>query len=122
MKIALLRSLQLAERQRGPGELESAPWSDVSERLAPLLDTPAMPGTSGRVLGLFDERAPGDPTVDALLQLVPGALQCLSSLTEQWPPVAARSTSRIVCAGPTDSCYMWREGGALDRLRLEEEV
>lgn len=117
-----LQSLRVAERQRGPGELEKSDWNDLSERLVSLLDAPAASGTSGRILRLLGDRPPGDPSVDALLQLVPAGLQCLASRTEHWPATAVHSESRIVCAGPTDSCYMWREGGALDRLRRCEAL
>ena len=61
--------------------------------------------------------------VDLLLQLAPGLLQSASSsLGEAWPALAARSTSRIVCAGGTDSCYIWRRGGALDTAASSEKA
>ena len=109
-----LRTLRVAERSRGPAELDDAAWHEISEVQA-LVGAPVMSAITPRILAAFPARAPGDPVVDLLLQLAPGLLQCMSSsLTEAWPALAARSPSRIVCAGGTDSCYIWRRGGALD--------
>lgn len=115
---AELRSLLIGERDRGPDQLDDASWRDIPGAQA-LVGGPLV---TSRVLALFPMRPAGDPAVDLLLQLAPGALQAASSsLGESWPALAARSASRIVCAGPPDSCYMWRRGGALDAARLVEE-
>jgi hypothetical protein len=108
-----LRSLQLQERVRGADALTDERWTDLPEAAA-LLGAQLTGAVTPRILAAFPSRAAGDPAIDLLLQLTPGLLQCASStLGEAWPALAARSDSRIVCAGPTDSCYIWRRGGGL---------
>jgi len=113
MGAARLRSLALEERVRGAGELTDERWRGLSEANS-LVGQPLTGSVTPRILEAFPERAAGDPAIDLLLQLAPGLLQCASSsLGEVWPALAARSDSAIVCAGPTDSCYIWRRGGGL---------
>jgi hypothetical protein len=117
-----VRALRVAERDRTPGELDDGSWHELAEAEA-LVGAPVMSGFTPRVLAAFPARKAGDPAIDLLLQLAPGLLQCMSSsLGEAWPALAARSPSRIVCAGPTDSCYIWRRGGALDTAASEDRV
>jgi hypothetical protein len=115
-----LRALRVEERDRGRAQLEDPTWRELDEARA-LLGTPVMSAFTPRILAAFPARPAGDPAVDLLLQLAPGLLQCMSSaLTEAWPALAARSPSRIVCAGGTDTCYIWRKGGALDTAAKAE--
>jgi len=115
-----LRTLRVAERARGPERLDDPGWTELAEVRA-LVGAKLMSAVTPRILAAFPSRAAGDPAVDLLLQLAPGLLQCASSsLGEAWPALAARSPSRIVCAGGQDSCYIWRRGGALDTARLRE--
>lgn len=116
-----LRSLRVAERVRGPEALERAEWRELPE-VAALVGASVMAAFPARVLAALAARAPGDPAVDALLQLGPGVLQCVASRTEPYPALAARSASRIVCGAAPDSCYMWRRDGALNRARVDEGV
>jgi hypothetical protein len=115
-----LLSLRVAERARGPEQLDDLTWTELAEARA-LVGAKLLQAVTPRILAAFPSRAAGDPAVDLLLQLAPGLLQCASSsLGEGWPALAARSPSRIVCAGGPDSCYIWRRGGALDTARLRE--
>jgi hypothetical protein len=116
-----LRSLRVAERSRSRAQLDDASWRELPEA-GSLVGAPVMSAMTGRILAALPGRSTGDPAVDLLLQLAPGLLQCASSsLSEAWPALAARSPSRIVCAGGTDTCYIWRRGGALDTARASEE-
>jgi hypothetical protein len=114
-----LRSLRVAERSRGATDLDDPSWSELPEAQR-LAGAPLLSAITPRILAAFAARSAGDPAVDLLLQLAPGLLQCASSLTEAWPALAARSPSRVVCAGGPDSCYIWRRGGALDTARRSE--
>ncbi len=85
-----------------------------------------MPGLSRRVRDLLDARDDRALLRDALLQMAPGHIQVLASITDRWfvrastegpagapdteagegPPVGA-------IGGMINSCYMWREGSPL---------
>ena len=108
-----LRSLQLAERVRSVASLSDERWSDLPEASA-LAGAQLTGAFTPRILAAFPARSSGDPAVDLVLQLVPGLLQSASSaLGDAWPALASHSASAMVCEGPTDSCYIWRKGGAL---------
>ncbi len=116
-----LELLRVAERSRAAHELEQVEWREI-QAVAPLVGPSVMDAYPARVLAALAPLAAGDPVVDALLQLAPGALQCLASRTESYPALAARSPSRMLCGAAPDSCYMWRRDGALNRARLDEGV
>ena len=56
-----------------------------------------------RVLERFEGTAEGAPVVALLLNLAPAVFQCLASLTEPWPALAARDPSFIFTGGVADS-------------------
>jgi hypothetical protein len=114
-----LESLGASERVRTREGIERDAWSELPQ-LVPLVGSSVMGGFAGKVLGALAPRAACDLAVDALLQLGPAALQCISSRTEESPLDTARSPSRMVCAGAADSCYIWRREGALNQARKSE--
>ena len=65
----------------------------------------------------FDMRHAATPWRDALLMLAPALVQCRAAHPDAWHE-KVRSTPRHpgLTALP-DSCYMWRRGGALERIR-----
>lgn len=75
------------------------------------------PGVSGRLLRHLRGHPDEGPLLDVLLNLTPACYQCLANFDEAWPAHAAQSPSLLGMGGLPDSCYMWRAGGALDRLR-----
>jgi hypothetical protein len=108
-----LRSLRLEERVRSRDTLVDERWTDLPEASA-LAGAPLTGAVTPRILAAFPDRSAGDPAIDLVLQLVPGLLQSASSaLGDAWPALASHSASAMVCEGPTDSCYIWRSGGAL---------
>jgi hypothetical protein len=114
-----LESLSVSERVRSAEAIERSEWSELRE-LAALVGASVMSGFAGSVLSALATRAAGDLAVDALLQLGPTALQCISSRTEESPLDTLLSPSRMVCAGAADSCYIWRREGALNQARKRE--
>jgi hypothetical protein len=117
----VLRSLRAAERATSR-EVILGPWRDRSDRLA---DLPGRSALGGMAAALFDRLA-GDPSdrplLDALLHLAPTLIQCVPAMMEHWQsrPGAARP-GMMAGGGMTDSCYMWRRGGALHQ-RMNAEL
>jgi hypothetical protein len=72
---------------------------------------------SGRLLRHLGGQPDEGPLLDVLLNLTPACYQCLANFDVAWPARAAQSPSLLGLGGLPDSCYMWRAGGALDRLR-----
>jgi hypothetical protein len=96
-------------------------WISFAEEVRPFVGQPVARGMRNRVLGRFEATAEGAPLVSALLNLAPAVFQCLASLSEPWPAIAARDSGLIFSGGPADSCYMWRREGALGRIKAREQ-
>jgi len=116
----VLRSLRAAERETGRDEFYGA-WRD---RSAPVADLSGRSALGGMAAGLFDRlgaRASDRPLLDALLNLAPTLIQCVPAVMERWQsrPGAPRP-GMMGGGGMTDSCYMWRTGGALQRRMAGE--
>jgi hypothetical protein len=115
-----LRQLQVARRERSLAELESAGWISLAAEVAPFVGQPVARGMRKRVLEGFEGTAEGAPLLAVLLNLAPAVFQCLASLSERWPALAARDSSLIFSGGLVDSCFMWRREGALARVKERE--
>jgi DUF2889 family protein len=109
----VLRSLRAAERTTHR-EAFFAPWRDRSDRLAGLAGRSALAGMAASLFERLGSDASDRPLLDALLNLAPTLIQCVPALMERWQshPGAARP-GMMAGGGMTDSCYMWRRGGAL---------
>lgn len=117
-----LRALRVAQRRRGPDDLESATWVSLQEEVSTFVGEPVARGMRRRVLERFAGVAEGTPLVAALLDLAPSVFQCMASLAEQSAARAACDPSVFFSGGQTDSCYMWRKEGALDLARERERA
>jgi hypothetical protein len=121
--------LDAMERQRGHDSLGSLEWKLYTERVAPLVGSPVIPGMAGRVFGLLGDDPDARPLVDLLLQLAPGFIQIVATLMDDYfqqredsssGPAAKTSLARpgvAALGGNTNSCYMWRQDGHLERTR-----
>jgi Protein of unknown function (DUF2889) len=110
-----------AERRRGRADLASAAWRDRDDLLQPLVGIGLGPGVTGEFLARLGEAHADDrPLRDALLMLAPTLVQCAATLAEGWVVAAQRSSSIVGMGALPDSCYMWRRGGALWRVRQDE--
>lgn len=114
-----IRDVAIEERRRTLDTLESAQWRSRTDRAAELEDECLAVGFTPRVLERFGEPGNDHPLLDTVLMLAPGSIQCLASYRDTWTAVAESSASEM--GGHTDSCYMWRSGGALERRRQEAE-
>lgn len=120
-----LERLDVRERRRTAETLIDAPWVDHSARFAALLEQPIVPGLAGRIFGSIA----GDPELaavqDNLLMFAPGYLQIIAARMDAYFEErirAARAGKETPAAveslgGQTGACYIWREGGPIDRAR-----
>jgi hypothetical protein len=111
----VLRSLRAAERETGRDAFYGE-WRDRSGPLADLAGKSALTGMAGALFARLGEREGDRPLLDALLNLAPTLIQCVPAVMERWQsrPSAPRP-GMMAGGGMTDSCYMWRRGGALHR-------
>ena len=126
-----IAKLAARERARTRDTLSSAEWRDVSAQVVDFRGRPVMPGLGNALRAELGGRAECRRLLDALLQLAPGFIQCMPTLTDSMiSQMAARSGEReeaagrrslpdfLALGGATDSCYMWRAGGPLARVRM----
>src|SRR5262249_30473618 len=111
----VLRSLRAAERESGRDAFYG-PWRDRSAPLADLAGRSALGGMAAALLERLGPSASDRPPLDALRNLAPARIQCGPAGVERWesqPPPPR--PGMMAGGGMTDSCYMWRTGGALHR-------
>jgi hypothetical protein len=116
-----LAALALAERRRDRATLDTAPWRDRAEVARPLVGLALARELGQALLGRRDATPEDRPLADALLMLAPAVIQCVAALSETWPGLAARGGWIVGMGGCPDACYMWRSGGALERMRGTNE-
>ena len=120
-----LQALDVAERRRAAGDVESTSWESRGEDVSGLVGKPVARGMRRRVLECLAELADGAegaPLVAVLLDLAPAVFQCAASRTEPLAARAAGDSSLFFSAGPEDSCYIWRRGGAFALAREEKRA
>ncbi|MBW2386943.1 MAG: DUF2889 domain-containing protein [Deltaproteobacteria bacterium] len=103
------------ERRRDYDGIGSARFVDRSHELRFLEGQDVMRGVSKGMLGAFRDDPEDRPFLDAQLMLAPGFVQCLASLSERWLENAVANPSLLGVCGRPDSCYMWRNGGPIQR-------
>jgi hypothetical protein len=112
-----LSAIGASERERTIEDLKTAEWRDRSADVESLVGLRLASGVGAELIRNLGER-PGDrPLLDALLQLTPGMHQCMAVMNEGWNLSTKVISTVTGMNGIPDTCYMWRTGGALDRLR-----
>ncbi|MFK7898962.1 MAG: DUF2889 domain-containing protein [Myxococcota bacterium] len=121
----LIQSIETQERSREAETLGRSPWVSHHDAVAPLKDTPLIPGLAGRLFKLFGNASTEPALLDHLLQLAPGFLQIVAAMMDDYfeerettpdgKEVPKPAVSGI--GGATNSCYMWREDAAVQRPR-----
>jgi hypothetical protein len=106
-------TIRAAERRRVPATLADGPWVERSAEVAGLAGLGVGRGVSAAILARF---AAG-PLRDALLMVAPALIQVMAAVSEAWPALARAQGWVVGMGGRPDSCWMWREGGALLRAR-----
>lgn len=102
-----------AERARAAADFATAAWRDLDAELAALRGLSLGRGATQALLAAAGGRT---RLRDALLQLGGTLIQCRASFPDKWLNVAA-GAGHPGLIGMADSCYMWRRGGALERVR-----
>jgi hypothetical protein len=123
VEVAELRLLEISadERRRTLATLEEAGWEECAA-VGGLAGLRLAPGVNGKLIERFGARVEDRPLLDTLLMLTPALFQCVGALSEGWPAAAKQSPSLMGSTGGLpDSCYIWRRGGALNRV-IEEEL
>jgi len=120
--------IEAGERQRTRETLGNLDFVDRSAQLTPLVGASALGGLAKRLLDLVGGAPADRPFLDALLNLAPGLIQCLAALSNRlMGQIAGSSETRAEAfktagvGGFPDSCYMWRSGSALARMRAKAE-
>lgn len=120
-KRLLIERLEVRERQRTHETLGRAEWIDHAARVAPLLGVRVIPGLAGRIFGLLGDHPALRTVQDNLLQFAPGFIQITAAQMDATleerarNPDEAGSPTVANLGGNTDSCYMWRRDGAIQR-------
>lgn len=117
-----LRTIDLAERTSGAGDLVSAPWIDRSPEVAALLGRPVMGGMAPALFGVFGEIPEDRPLLDTLLNVAPALIQCIPAVAGRWQTRDDDAPSMFASGGMADSCYMWRRGGGLEARIARERI
>ncbi|HEY0300492.1 MAG TPA: hypothetical protein VGC36_04125, partial [Rhizomicrobium sp.] len=115
-----LGEVSATERRRERASLDDAEWSDASPRLGGLAGLSLFRGISAALMARLPESA-DRPLLDAMLMLAPTFIQVCGAISESWPARAAAADSILGMGGMPDSCFMWRKGGPLDRLRTPQD-
>lgn len=108
--------LRAAERVRRPPDAAGA-WRDFRAELAPLQGLAFGAGVSARLVAALEGRTAAQRLLELLLQATPAYYQCLANRSEEGPYAFGAEQGVLGMGGPPDSCYMWRQQGALHRLR-----
>jgi hypothetical protein len=115
----VLKHMAVAQRTRMAGALEQAPWRDRNETVGDLVGKGFGFGINSDLLQRLGAHADDRPLLDALLMVGPTLIQCTATLAHAWPEAyraAAKAGSSM--GGFADSCYIWRQDGALARTRV----
>ncbi len=126
-----LLALGAAVRERTPDTLASASWRSLDGVVAPLAGDSALRGMAPRIfarLAALPDAPERSLLSEALLNFAPGLIQCIPALSHRSGMFfsAAQGVGRagpvpageiLVSGGFPDSCYMWRTGGAANRMR-----
>ena len=124
-----IERLAIRERKRNAETLITSEWNDHSDHFAELVGTPLIPGLAKRIFSLTKDDPAFRAVQDNLLMFAPGFVQVLAALMEAYSEERAREAATAGSApdissigGNTDSCYMWRRGGAIEKARFETKA
>ncbi|HWP67360.1 MAG TPA: DUF2889 domain-containing protein [Candidatus Limnocylindria bacterium] len=109
----------VAERRRDPSCLD-VPWRPRPDVAAHLDGISLLRGATATLLARFGEPGDDRPHLDAALMLAPTLIQVFAAVAD-WASTAARDRWLLGMGGRPDSCWMWRRGGALARLRTPDD-
>ena len=109
-----------AERLRTADAFAEVPWHTRDTLLAPLAGTPLARGAAGEITRRLDGGPEVAPWRDALVMLPPALVQCRAAHPDAWHDKVRATPRHPGLTALPDSCYMWRRGGALERIRAAQ--
>jgi hypothetical protein len=107
------------ERLRTADGFVGVSWTDRSQRLAVLHGLGLARGAAGEIAERLGDTPDAAPWRDALLMLAPALVQCRAAHPDAWHDKVRTTPRHPGLTAIPDSCYMWRRGGALERIRAE---
>jgi hypothetical protein len=114
-----LRAITGAERVRTAADFADAPWHERTARLATLVGLGLARGAAGELKRRLGDGADVRPWQDALLHFAPALVQCRAAHPDAWHEKVRRTDRHPGLTAIPDSCWMWRRGGALERIRAQ---
>ncbi len=108
--------VKIADRQRCWDNLGEAEWQIRDGWADGFQEASVIPGFAGLAITQCSADPDKQLLLDALLQLAPGYIQIMAALADIWIASVQDESSDSATqpmGGMTDSCYMWRTGGAL---------
>jgi hypothetical protein len=112
-----IRQVAGAERERTPASFAESEWIDRGGLLEALAGTGLARGAAGEIMRRLGDEPGAAPWRDALLQLAPALVQCRAAHPDAWHDKVRRTPRHPGLTAIPDSCWMWRRGGALERIR-----
>ncbi|MBJ20495.1 MAG: DUF2889 domain-containing protein [bacterium] len=115
--------LEIRERERNHEDVGHAQWIDRTELVSSLTGARIIPGMAGRVFKLLGGETRYRPILDNLLMFAPAFLQVTAALMDEYFENREKAGNRKAgikpavtdLGGNSDSCYMWRSGGPIQR-------
>jgi len=107
------------ERLRTAERFAGVEWLDRNQTLARLDGMGLARGATGELRERLGDADETRPWREALLMLAPALVQCRAAHPDAWHEKVRASAKHPGLTAIPDSCYMWRAGGALERIRAE---
>jgi hypothetical protein len=114
-----LLAVEGRERLRTAAQFVDVPWSDRAAVLSGLGGLGLARGAAGEIAQRLGDAPETIPWRDALLMLAPALVQCRAAHPDAWHAKVRTTPLHPGLTAIPDSCYMWRRGGALERIRQQ---
>lgn len=112
-----LLTIRGAERTRDADAFAGVAWTDRSSWLAALDGLGLARGAASELQRRLDGATHARPWIDALLMFAPALVQCRAAHPDAWHEKVRATERHPGLTAIPDSCWMWRRGGALERIR-----
>ena len=106
-----------AERVRDEGAFAGVAWTDRSPWLAGLEGLGLARGAASELQRRLGGAEHARPWIDALVMFAPALVQCRAAHPDAWHDKVRATERHPGLTAIPDSCWMWRRGGALERIR-----
>jgi hypothetical protein len=108
-----------ADRRRTPADFAAVTWTERAALLAPLAGLGLVRGAAAAIAERLGDAPDAPPWRDALAMLPAALVQCRAAHPDAWHEKVRATAKHPGLTALPDSCYMWRRGGALERIRTE---